>query len=197
MENTANTTATTVNNSATEQAQQPQTQHRRRESGNFRGQPLKGFNELDPTQFPQRPREERVPMWAQQLQKSIDLLSQEQEKLKAQIAALPSKAESYDDTKLSASVAEIKKICEDQFTKVRENQKHSHENLIAGLNDACTLLQKLHIELHPKTKRTLGWKIFHPVAAFKEWWAAAAEDHRQRKAAKLQAQLDALKQAQK
>lgn len=185
MENTNTTNNTTANETTTAQAT------RQREHGNFRGQRvMRDLSELDPKQFPQRPREDRVPMWAQQLQKSIDLLSQEQAKLQMAI--------SHTET----AITENKKLSEGQFLTIRENQKHLYEvfvnknsQLSDGIGaclDICITLQKIHEEIQPKAKRTLLWKIFHPITAIKEWWSAHAEERRQRKAEKLKAQLKAL-----
>lgn len=209
MENNTNNT----NNTAANETTAP----RQREHGNFRGQRvMRDLSELDPKQFPaQKPREERIPVWAQQLQKSIDLLSQEQQKMINQMdALLLMKQKPADEDSLKA-------LIEAGFAKVRENQKHSYEELLKKIEvateetvkgnmaitnmhgntkgcfmDICGMLRKIHEELHPKAKRTLIWKIFHPITAIKEWWSVSAEERRQRKAAKLRAQLEAL-QSQK
>lgn len=213
MENT-NTNNTTANETTAQTAQAS----RQREHGNFRGQRvMRDLSELDPKQFPsaQKPREDRVPVWAQQLQKSIDLLSQEQQKLVNQMDALLliHQKPGYEE--------DLKSLIEAGFSKVRENQKHSYEelykkidfateetvksgqaifnlhgNMKGSVMDICGMLQKIHEQLQPRAKRTLGWKIFHPITAIKEWWSASAEERRQRKAEKLRAQLKAL-QAQK
>lgn len=214
MENNVNTNNTnnTTANETTSQAP------RQREHGNFRGQRvMRDLSELDPKQFPaaQKPREDRVPVWAQQLQKSIDLLSQEQQRLVNQMDALLliHQKPGYEE--------DLKSLIEAGFAKVRENQKHSydelykkiefateetvksgqaifnlHGNVKGSVMDICGMLQKIHEELQPRAKRTLGWKIFHPITAIKEWLAETAEERRQRKAEKLKAQLKAL-QAQK
>lgn len=213
MENNVNTNVnTTTANETTAQAP------RQREHGNFRGQRvMRDLSELDPKQFPaqQKPREERIPVWAQQLQKSIDLLSQEQQKMVNQMDAL------LLFHQKPADEDSLKSLIEAGFAKVRENQKHTYEELFKKIDfateetvrsgqaifnlhgnvkssvmDICGMLRKIHEELHPKAKRTLGWKIFHPITAIKEWLEATAEERRQKKAAKLRAQLEAL-QAQK
>lgn len=216
MENNVNTN--TVNNSNNETTAQNAQATRQREHGNFRGQRvMRDLSELDPKQFPtaQKPREERIPVWAQQLQKSIDLLSQEQQKMVNQMDALLLIHQKPADEDA------LKSLIEAGFAKVRENQKHSYEELLKKIDfateetvrsnqaifnlhgnvkgsvmDICGMLRKIHEELHPKAKRTLGWKIFHPITAIKEWLEATAEERRQKKAAKLRAQLEAL-QAQK
>lgn len=211
MENNVNTNTANVNETT---AQAP----RQREHGNFRGQRvMRDLSELDPKQFPaqQKPREERIPVWAQQLQKSIDLLSQEQQKMVNQMDALLLFHQKPSDD------GDLKSLIEAGFAKVRENQKHTyeelfkkidfateetvrsgqaifnlHSNMKGSVMDICGMLKKIHEELHPRAERSLGWKIFHPITAIKEWLAATAEERRQRKEAKLKAQLKAL-QAQK
>jgi hypothetical protein len=215
MENNVNTN--TVNNSNNSNNETTAQAPRQREHGNFRGQRvMRDLSELDPKQFPaQKPREERIPVWAQQLQKSIDLLSQEQQKMVNQMDALLliHQKPADEDT--------LKPLIEAGFAKVRENQKHSYEELFKKIDfateetvrsnqaiynlhsnvkgsvmDICGMLQKIHEELQPRAKRTLVWKVFHPITALKEWWSANAEERRQKKAEKLKAQLEAL-QAQK
>lgn len=210
MENTVNTNANTNNTTANETTAHAQ---RQREHGNFRGQRvMRDLSELDPKQFPasQKPREERIPVWAQQLQKSIDLLSQEQQKMVNQMDALLLIHQKPADE-------DLKSLIEAGFAKVRENQKHSYEELFKKIDfateetvksgqaifnlhgnmkgsvmDICGMLQKIHEELQPRAKRTLVWKIFHPITAIKEWLKETAETRRQRKAEKLKAQLKAL-----
>lgn len=212
MENTVNTNANTNNNTTANEtaAHAP----RQREHGNFRGQRvMRDLSELDPKQFPasQKPREERIPVWAQQLQKSIDLLSQEQQKMVNQMDALLLIHQKPADEHA------LKPLLEAGFAKVRENQKHSHEELMKKIDfateetvksgqaifnlhgnmkgsvmDICGMLQKIHEELQPRAKRTLVWKVFHPITAIKEWLKETAEARRQRKAEKLRAQLEAL-----
>lgn len=219
MENNVNTTANTTTANANETTAQTAHAPRQREHGNFKGQRvMRDLSELDPKQFPaaQKPREDRVPIWAQQLQKSIDLLSQEQQKMVNQLDALllVHQKPGYEEEDLKA-------LIEAGFAKVRDNQKHTYEDVLKKIDfvaeeavksgqaifnlhgnmkgsvmDICGMLQKIHEELQPRAKRTLVWKIFHPITAIKEWLAETAEERRQRKAEKLRAQLKAL-QAQK
>lgn len=213
MENTVNTNANTNNSTTANET----TAHapRQREHGNFRGgqRVMRDLSELDPKQFPsaQKPREERIPVWAQQLQKSIDLLSQEQQKMVNQMDALLLIHQKPADENV------LKPLLEASFAKVRENQKHSHEELMKKIDfateeavkgnvaianmhgtvkgsvmDICGMLRSIQADLQPRAKRTLVWKIFHPIAAIKEWLKETAEARRQRKAEKLRAQLEAL-----
>lgn len=175
---------------------------RQREHGNFRGQRvMRDLSELDPKQFTvQKPREERIPVWAQQLQTSIDLLSQEQQKMVNQLDALIMlQADSSSEEDLKSSI-------EAGFSKVRENQNNAYEELLKKI-ESCTLekgslmaimgmLQNIKSELQPRAKRTLDWKICHPITAIKEWLEKTAEERRKNKAAKLEEQLRKLRAEQ-
>lgn len=204
MENANNTNAT-VNNATvatTEVGDTSRQQQPRRSRERFHTQ-LSNFSELDPKQFPSKPREERVPMWAQQLQKSVDLLSQEQQKLADKLNAMDAaKAGELkpdvvaEAAKVIEAVNGLKKLSEENFNKIRENQKHSYDHTMGAMKDLMMSLSDFIAKQEPqKAARSLFWYIFNPKTALKEWWQRKTAERRQRKAEKLEAQLKALRGA--
>ena len=203
MENTNATATVNTPVTTTEVGDNSRQQRRTRERERFHA-PVKDFNELDPAQFPQRPREERVPMWAQQMQKSIDLLSQEQQKLADKLTAIEAeKAKALqpdivaEAAKIIEAVNGLKKLSEDNFSKVRENQKHSYDHTMGAMHDIMTALKDFLAKQEPakEVKHGFFWYILNPKTALKDWWQRKAAARRQRKAEKLEAQLKALRGA--
>lgn len=134
METNNNTEITAANTNNTNNTS-PAEVTRKRERGNFTGRRMNSFEQLDPAQFP-RKREDYVPMWAQEMKAQIDLLSQGQQKL----TELSSHAN--DSAELIAAVADLKKLCEEQFLKIRRNQEHSHEVLLKKIIEEKDKLSK-------------------------------------------------------
>lgn len=195
---TVNNTTPAVNN------------QRRREHGNFGSRKVvRDLADLDPSQFPPaKPREERVPMWAQELAAQITLLSQEQQKVVNQLDALIMlQADSSSEEDLKSSI-------EAGFSKVRENQNNSYEELMKKIDfateetvkscqalfklhgnmkgsvmDICGMLQNIQQEL--QTKAAKRWK--NPITAIKQLLEKTGEERRKNKAAKLEEQLRKLR----
>jgi uncharacterized protein YeeX (DUF496 family) len=205
MENTANNNATaTVNNTTAPATDNPEVvQHnqgnqRRREHGNFGPRKVvRDLADLDPRDFPAKPREERVPMWAQELAAQITLLSQEQQKFQERLDAIVSRKD------------DIHKEIFDNLGKIRENQKHVHDVLteqhsfqnegietsIRFLKDIMVVMTKQYEEQHTKKSSNFFGIVFHPIKSFKTWWTKHKEARRVAKAQKLEAQLKALRES--
>lgn len=202
MEN--NTTTATVNNTNNPAANNPevvqhnQSNQRRREHGNFGPRKVvRDLADLDPSQFPPaKPREERVPMWAQELAAQITLLSQEQQKFSERLDAIVSRKD------------DIHKEIFDNLGKIRENQKHVHDVLtdqhsfqnegietsVRLLKDIMDVMARQYTESTRK-KSSFFTVVCHPIKSFKGWWKNYQEARRAAKADKLEAQLRALRDA--
>lgn len=199
---TTNATATInpANAPATDNQEVVQHNHsnqRRREHGNFGPRKVvRDLADLDPRDFPAaKPREERVPMWAQELTAQITLLSQEQQKFQERLDAIVARKD------------EIHKDIFDNLCKIRENQKHVHDVMteqhsfqnegietgIRLLKDIMDVMSKQYTESNHKKSSNFFEVVCHPIKSFKTWWTANQEARRAAKAEKLEAQLKALR----
>lgn len=201
MENTEITAAVNnTNNNGNNSVPTETTPRRGRERGNFTGRRMNSFDQLDPSQYP-RKREEYIPMWAQEMKAQIDLLSQEQQKLidlvsgvakeNAAAAAQSTKDESSDNILKELKCFENNNT--QNFNYVLSQQSSDFQGIYNGLKDIHNILQLVHAEMHPRSERTLAWKLFHPIAALKEWLAETAKERKKKKAEKLQQQLNQLR----